>query len=114
MSYSVQDFDDWNWNDSPLSNESSNEGFITQGMNSLFGVVREVADVKRYWEGDFGQDPYSTMNGMGYTQTGMLNTVEHEQNLSKGGAGVKQWYENPMYIAGGIAAAGLLYLVVAK
>lgn len=110
MAYTVQDFDDWNWNDSPIEGEVNNNGFIESAFDSIFGVVKDVADVRRYWEGDYGQDPYSTMGGMEYNQDKMLGTVEDSQRSSSGAA----WYQNPLYLAAGVAAAGLLYLAVSK
>ena len=110
MAYSLSDFDDWSWNDAPITGETNNNGFIESAFDSIFGVVKDVADVKRYWEGDYGQDPYSTMNGMAQNQNAMLGTVEDSQRSTSGSA----WYSNPLYLAAGVAAAGLLYLAVSK
>lgn len=110
MAYSVKDFDNWTWSDAPIQGEVSNESFISKAFDSVLGVVKDVADVKRYWEGDYGQDPYTTMGGMAHNQNKMLGTVENSQRSDSNQA----WYKNPMYLAAGVAAAGLIYLAVSK
>jgi hypothetical protein len=107
------EFDNWNWSDSPISGEVTNESWFSSSLDSVLGVVKDVADAKRYWEGDYGQSPYDTMKGGGYSQDRTIGTVEHEQNLNSS-ASSSAWYSNPLNVAAAVAAAGLLFLVVSK
>lgn len=106
----MSSWDTWSWGDSPILGETTNEGGNSGGLlGSLFGVVKSVKDIQRYWNTDYGQDPYSTMGSMGGNQDLMLGAVEREQNIR---GSVSSVVGNPVYVAGGVALLALVYVMV--
>lgn len=109
-------FDDWGINGSDGWGDytSTSDSWLSEGLNSVLGTAKEIAGIKAMWEGDISPSqtmPYSLPN-----QQTMLYTPEQAQNMGVNGLGEanKPWYQNPAYLVGAIAAAGLLYVAVAK